>query len=361
MLPETAYKAAVKNTAIVETVAHCTIADPKGTVSSENRDNMKPVSVNRNVLPLLDTLQKNARELGLDIGRLDNRCRLFDGGITTKGSAEAGRLIAALCLGGLAEPKLEKNHRYAHCSQHVVLHTETPLLACLASQYAGWRLSHGEFQALASGPGRALGSKEMVFAELNYRDDADTACLILETDHIPPVALVDDIAQACQVPPERLSLVLTPTTSICGVVQIVSRVLETALHKLHTLKFPLQSVVSGGGRAPVCPVVCDPVVAMGCTNDAILLAGEVWMDMDALDTDLDTLAKTLPSNASADYGRPFAEIFKAANHNFYQIDPLLFAPASVRLRSIRTGRVFTGGRVNRQLLERSFAKATQVT
>mgnify|MGYP001152092006 FL=1 len=69
----------------------------------------------------------------------------------------------------------------------------------------------------------------------------------------------------------------------------------------------------------------------------------------------DLLARKLPSEASSDYGRPFAEVFKAAGHDFYKIDPLLFAPARVAVTCLASGRTFRAGRLNPELLERSFA------
>ena len=37
------------------------------------------------------------------------------------------------------------------------------------------------------------------------------------------------------VSPNNLTFILTPTTSICGTIQVVSRVLEVAIHKIHEL------------------------------------------------------------------------------------------------------------------------------
>lgn len=318
-------------------------------------------SVNHSALPLLAQLREQAEALGVACRRLDNDCELFDAGIDAPGSVEAGHLIAEICLAGLARLSREKNHDYEHCDWTLHLTTDRPVLACLASQYAGWSLEHGEgkqaFRALGSGPGRALGSPEKLFTELKYRDQCTQACLVMETDRIPPLALIDDLARRCQVSTRQLSLILTPTTSICGVIQVVARVLETALHKMHVLGAPLQGIVSGAGQAPVCPVSSDLVTGMGCTNDAILFAGEVWLDIDAPDAQLRTLAEKLPSTASSDYGRPFAEVFKAANYDFYRIDPLLFAPARVHLKSVASGQVFSAGRINRELLQQSFAQA----
>lgn len=320
-----------------------------------------PPSVNRNVLPLLAQLREQAESLGVLRRRLDNDCELFDAGIDEPGSIEAGQLIAEICLAGLARLAREKSRDHAHCDWILRLSTDMPVLACLASQYAGWRLEHGEgkqaFRALGSGPGRALGSPEKLFAELQYRDQCAQACLVMETDRIPPLALIDALARSCRVRASQLSLILTPTTSICGVVQVAARVLETALHKMHVLGAPLQGIVSGAGQVPVCPVSSDLVTGMGCTNDAILFGGEVWLDIDAPDAQLRELAEKLPSTASRDYGKPFAEVFKAANHDFYRIDPLLFAPALVHLKSVGSGQLFSAGRINRTLLQQSFAQA----
>ena len=64
------------------------------------------------------------------------------------------------------------------------------------------------------------------------------------------------------------------------------------------------------------------------------------------------LARRLPSSTSADYGRPFAEIFQAAGYDFYQIDPMLFAPAEVWVSHLDSGRTFHAGATDLGLLLR---------
>ncbi|MCY4155166.1 MAG: methenyltetrahydromethanopterin cyclohydrolase, partial [Gammaproteobacteria bacterium] len=54
------------------------------------------------------------------------------------------------------------------------------------------------------------------------------------------------------------------------------------------------------------------------------------------------------------YGRPFAEVFKDANFDFYKLDPMLFSPARVTVSSLRTGHSFQAGDVNMQALNTSF-------
>lgn len=319
------------------------------------------ISLNRLAAPLLDDLVARSAELRLLVSRQDNGTRIVDAGIQTPGGIEAGRRIAEICLGGLGRVQLTPAGSAAW-PWELSVSTAQPVLACLGSQYAGWSLSHGEgkggFFALGSGPGRALAGKEELFRELAYRDRVEgtqaSACLVLETDQTPPLALLDKIADQCGIAPEMLTLILTPTTSLAGGVQVVSRVLEVALHKAHFLGFPLEHIVDGMGTAPVCPPSPDFLTAMGRTNDAILFGGRVHLFVGGEEAAAEDLANRLPSVASADYGQPFAQVFKAAGYDFYKIDPLLFAPAQVSVTCLSSGRTFRAGRLDADLLERSF-------
>jgi methenyltetrahydromethanopterin cyclohydrolase len=236
------------------------------------------------------------------------------------------------------------------------------VLACLGSQYAGWSLTHGEgkgaFHSLGSGPARALACKEPLFDELGYRDAFDSACLVLEVDRRPPPEIIAKVARDCGLAAERLTVILTPTRSLAGVVQIVARVLEVALHKVHALKFPLASIVDGIGSAPVPPPSRDFVTAMGRTNDAILFGGRVQLYVDTSDDEAAELARNLPSSASKQFGKPFAQIFSECGYDFYKIDPLLFAPAEVVVSNMRSGASFRAGRVVPELVTASFSGKT---
>lgn len=315
-------------------------------------------SVNQLAAPLVESLVDRAEQLRLAVSRVENGVRIVDAGIQATGGIEAGRRIAEICLGGLGRVTLVPAASQAAWPWELSVSTAQPVLACLGSQYAGWSLSHGEgkgsFFALGSGPGRALAGKEELFDELAYRDRADSACLVLETGKVPPLPLLDRIAEQCGIAPERLTLILTPTTSMAGSVQVVARVLEVALHKAHFLEFPLEHIVDGMGTAPVCPPSPDFLTAMGRTNDAILFGGRVQLFVSGDEAMAEDLARRMPSEASKDYGQPFAQVFKAAGHDFYKIDPLLFAPAQIIVTCLATGRSFRAGHLNTDLLERSF-------
>jgi len=157
-----------------------------------------------------------------------------------------------------------------------------------------------------------------------------------------------------RVPSSRMALLAARTASLAGGVQVVARSVETALHKLHELKFDLSRVVGGYGVAPLPPIAGDDLAAIGRTNDAVLYGGEVTLFCLGDDASLKAAGEQLPSSASRDHGRPFAEIFKRYNHDFYRIDPLLFSPAAVCLQNLETGHSFRFGAVETDVMMLSF-------
>jgi methenyltetrahydromethanopterin cyclohydrolase len=233
--------------------------------------------------------------------------------------------------------------------------TDHPPVACLAAQYAGWRIDRDGYFAMASGPGRALIRAEELYDDLDWDEQASAAVLCLETRDKPPPEIAAFVAERAGVEPSALTLLMAPTASVTGSVQIAARVVETALHKLHELDFDVRRIVSGFGSCPLPPVADDDMAALGRTNDAVLYGGQVHLSVVAEDDDeLHELVERLPASASSDYGEPFGKVFKDAEYDFYKIDPLLFSPAQIRLTSTGSGRSFEAGQINLEVLERSF-------
>jgi methenyltetrahydromethanopterin cyclohydrolase len=134
-------------------------------------------------------------------------------------------------------------------------------------------------------------------------------------------------------------------------------VLEVAMHKAHELGFDLDVIHDGIGSAPLPPPAPDFLNAMGRTNDAILFAGLVQLFVSGEDSAAQKLATDLPSSASRDYGRPFAEVFKAYEYDFFKIDPMLFSPARVMVSVLDSGNSYAGGNLDKALLAASFGIA----
>jgi len=315
-------------------------------------------NVNSCARPLVQRLIDDPERYRVKVSRHESGARIIDAGIECPGGLEAGRLIAEICMGGLGHVQLRANAPFKRWTWQVDVHASDPVTACLASQYAGWSLNHGKgkeaFNALGSGPGRSIGSREELFGELAYRNPPAPTALVLEVDRIPPVEIIDKVARNCQVLPRDLTLILTPTSSLAGGVQIVARVLEVALHKVHALKFPLEKIVDGAGTAPVPPPTANFIKAMGRTNDAILFGGRVHLFVDVEDDLARDLAAQLPSSASRDFGQPFAKVFKAYEYDFYKVDPMLFSPAQCAVTVMKTGKTFEGGALREDLLDLSF-------
>jgi methenyltetrahydromethanopterin cyclohydrolase len=312
------------------------------------------LSVNDRAQELADRLAAEADALRVAVTTLPNGTRLVDCGSAVPGGLEAGRRFAQICMGGLGAVTFAPLVLEGRWLPGLAVVTDHPALACLGSQYAGWRLDRDGYFAIASGPGRALIRAEDLYDDLEVDERAQKAVLCLETREPPPAEIADYVAERAGVGASDLTLVFAPTASLAGGVQVAARVVETALHKLHELEFDVRRVVSGFGSCPLPPVSRKDPEAIGRTNDAVLYGGQVELTVDAPDEELEELVPRLPSSASRDHGEPFGGVLERAGWDFYAIDPLLFSPAEVRLTSVASGRFFRGGEVVVGVLERSF-------
>lgn len=313
-------------------------------------------SVNELAAPLLQRLLDEADRLRLAVTRDEAGVTIVDAGIAVRGSVAAGLRIGALCMGGLGEVRLSPQPREGW-PDWLQVRSSQPVLACLASQYAGWSLAASKeetggrkFFALGSGPARALACKEHLFTELGYRDRSEHGVLVLEVDRPPPSVVIEKVLRDCGLAPAGLAIVLTPTASLAGTTQVVARVLEVALHRAHELGFALEDIVEGSACAPLPAVGGDGLEAMARTNDAILYGGQVHLTVAGTAEAAEALARKLPSENSRDHGRSFGELFAAAGHDFYQLDGALFAPAEAWVSHLGSGRTWHAGRLHMGLL-----------
>jgi len=316
------------------------------------------ISVNERAATLVERMIADASELRIGVTRGEYGETCIDAGSQHAGSIAAGLRMAAICMGGLGEIDLVPSRLTPHWPWTLVVRSVNPVIACLASQYAGWKLAHGEgkdaFFALGSGPARALARREPLFEKLGYADKANCATLVLESARPAPPPIVEKVANDCGVDRKRLTVIFAPTQSLAGGTQVVARALEVALHKALELGFPLDRIVEGMGAAPLSPPHPDFVTAMGRTNDSIIYAGHVHLFVTGPADEARALADRLPSKSSRDYGRPFADIFKRVKGDFYAIDPMLFSPAEVIVTALETGESFRRGEVNADMLDASF-------
>jgi methenyltetrahydromethanopterin cyclohydrolase len=236
----------------------------------------------------------------------------------------------------------------------VCVSTDHPAFACLGSQYAGWQVNTGKYFAMGSGPMRAVANREEIIQQLQLDESSDCAVGVLETHKPPTEEVVGSIIGKLPSDVARLTLLFAPTNSLAGTLQVVARSVETALHKLHELKFDMGTLRSGFGTAPLPPVAKDAIGAIGRTNDAILYGGRVTLWVDTEQDLVDAVGPQVPSQSSPEHGSLFGELFQRYNGDFYKIDPHLFSPAQVTIVNLRSGISRTFGGVEPELLKKSF-------
>ncbi len=322
-------------------------------------------SVNLTALSLVKKLCAEATYYGVVLEETKSGATLIDAGIRAKGGFLAGEMITEICLGGYGKANILPVQYGDIVLPSVFVQTDNPTLATLASQFAGWQIKVGKYSAIGSGPARALALKpKEIYEKIMYKDEADTAVLILETKNLPPEEVIHSISNQCKVTPEKLFLILVPTKCLAGSTQVSGRIVETGLYKLMKLGLDPRVVEHAWGYAPIVPLHPRFDEAMGRTNDAILYGGTSYYIVSYEDDEkLAELVKLTPSSASriiqearqlAEKSPRFLDIFKEAGFDFYEIDPNLFAPAVIVVNNMKTGKIFRAGSLDIDVLKGSF-------
>ncbi|MFW9972784.1 MAG: methenyltetrahydromethanopterin cyclohydrolase [Candidatus Odinarchaeota archaeon] len=328
---------------------------------------MHQIKINELARNIVENIIQNKQYYNAEIYKLDNGATIID---MSKASWIGGKLVGEICMGGLGTIEFSSYDLDGHFIPSVNVYTSEPIISCMASQLAGWNVKlkkevekDGQikkkviFQSLGSGPARAKSRIEKVFDELNYTDDSNCAVIVFETSTLPNEEVMEIVAEKCGLKSINTYAVCAPTACLVGSIQVASRIVETGIHKLHEIKFPINVITDGFGTAPIAPIAQDDLGAMGRTNDSIIATGLTFYNINVekeREPSLFQLLERAPANTSSSYGKPFLETFKAANYNFYDIDPGLFAPAILTITNTRTGNCITVGKVNNELLKKSY-------
>ena len=301
------------------------------------------------------SMADRAAELRVSYRQAECGAHLLDCGIESPGGIAAGLEFAKICLADRAEVAVSDGDRSVWPGPWISVTSDWPVQACMCGQYAGWPVKGEDFFAMGSGPMRVKRGKEAVLGDLKAADSTQLAVGTLECTSFPTDEVLEAMAAECGVAVDELHIAVAPTSSLAGCAQVVARSVETSLHKLHELGFDLAQVCSAHGTAPLPVPTPDFAKGIGRTNDAILFGGSVTLWVTGDDVDMQDLGAKLPSSASRDYGRPFAEIFKECGYDFYKIDPGLFSPAEVTLVNLASGNSWRFGGPAPELIQQSFA------
>ncbi|TRZ68492.1 MAG: methenyltetrahydromethanopterin cyclohydrolase [Methanothrix sp.] len=310
-------------------------------------------SLNELGFEVFEEMLDYAEEFQVVVTELENGTVVAD---AAKGGLGAGIYLSRICMADLADVQLVPYEINGAPLPAVQVTTDHPVVSCMASQCAMWQIKVGEYFAMGSGPARVLAKKTKdLYESIEFEEHSDVGVLFLESSSLPGVEAANHIAQACGIDPADLRLVVAPTDSIAGSVQVSARVVETGLHKLYTLGFDITTIKSGWGRAPIAPVVGNATMCMGATNDAIIYGGETYYTVEYEPVEeLVQYLKAMPSEASKDYGAPFYKTFKECGFDFFKVDHNVFAPAKVVMNDLKSRRTFVSGGLNPDVLEESF-------
>jgi methenyltetrahydromethanopterin cyclohydrolase len=314
------------------------------------------LSVNSLAWKLTEKLLNNQAFYGVHASKTSAGATVIDAGVNVPGGFQAGKILTELCMGGAGKAQLSFK-KYGNLTlPSITVSSDHPAVAALGSQFAGWRIKEPDGSiAIGSGPARALALKPKdVYEEIGYKDASDKAVLTLESNNLPSEALIEKVTGACNIKPENLIAVVAPTASIAGLTQVTGRIVEVGIHKLRTLGLSPKLIRYAMGYAPIPPLCREFELAMARTNDAILYGGTVYYTVEYDDEEaLQKILQQAPSSASQDYGKPFLQIFRKADHDFYKIDHNLFAPAVLMVNNAKTGKVFKAGEINPEILAES--------
>src|ERR687897_2746548 len=125
------------------------------------------LSLNDRALALADRLAGDAEAARVAVTTLPNGTRLIDCGGQAPGGFEAGRCFAEICMAGLGTVAYAPVVIDGRSLPALTVTTDRPAVACLAAQYAGWRLDRDGYFAMGSGPGRALIRAAELYADLD--------------------------------------------------------------------------------------------------------------------------------------------------------------------------------------------------
>jgi methenyltetrahydromethanopterin cyclohydrolase len=317
----------------------------------------KALSVNLLAWKLAEHLLANQDFYGVKASKTSAGATVVDAGVNASGGFQAGQIITEICMGGCGKAHIGFKNYGELALPSITVCTDQPAIATLGSQFAGWRIKEGDSIAIGSGPARALALKpKKIYAEIGFQGSSDKAVLTLESNNLPSDALIEKVTGACHISAENLIVVVAPTASIAGLTQVAGRVVEVGIHKLRTLGLSPKAIRYACGYAPIPPLCREFEVAMARTNDSILYGGTVYCTVEYDDeAALQKIVEQAPSKASKDYGKPFLQIFREADRDFYKIDHNLFAPATLVITNATTGHTFRAGKINAEALKESFS------
>lgn len=286
-----------------------------------------------------------------------NGCNLIDMGVKVPGSFLAGKYFTEISLCGLGEMKLTTMKVGEYRIPAVSVTADFPTIAEMCSHVAFLRVKQDGVAKNFSGPVRSK-VKDAFSNAVDYSDvEAEKVVAGFQVDEIPPESFTSKVAEAAQVKPENLYIMIARTGSVVGSIQVTARNIEQTLPTLFDKGFNLENIQYASAITPVNAIVYDEMEAYGRVNDCLIYGQETTLHADCEDIEITSILKDLTMNQAFNqdvFGVPFKEIFAMCENDWCKVPRSWDAPCKINFYNRRTGNYFSTGEIGVPVLTEGF-------
>lgn len=313
-------------------------------------------SVNKEAMKIVKKIIENKEALNVGVISLKNGSTVIDMGINYPGGWKAAKYLTEVTMGGLGRLSYSIYHLGELELPQVNIYADKPVIACLSCQLSGWALPEFKNDAgivpLISGPVRTIVKEDKFAKPFSYQDKSEKVVVVLQDKVLPGEELTAYIAQRCKVEPKGVFILVAPTGSLVGLVNVIARTLETSMWRLHELGFGVNNVISAWGRAPLPPISKDEYTAMIRANTYIYYGGTAGFVANCKDEDIERIIEdiTLSPKTTKQYGIPFSKLLEEAGGNIFNMTEFCHNVTKVNFYNSFTGNTFVYGKNDQKML-----------
>ncbi len=316
------------------------------------------ISVNKESIKLVKKLLENEEVYKIKSTKIEG-ATVIDCGVNVQGGWEAGRLFTNILFGGINKiefgtfPYKINDIHY----RSIIVSSDYPIIQQAGCNISGWELKKGVFAPILAGPVLCVARKPKDWFEKysNYEDTHNEAIITIESSKMITSEEVKDLLEATSVEPKNLYILIASSGSLVSSIQVSGRIIEQSLHRLKDEGFNIDTIIEAHGFAVIPPVVKDDLLAMGRLNDVLIYGGQATFTVNCEDREIEEVISKIPSINSSLYGKPFKYIYEENGCNFFNVPMNLYSPAKIVIINERTGKVFTQGNIDVEVLEKSFS------
>lgn len=289
------------------------------------------MNLNESTYRVLHELKKRKKINAMEFSFNGKKAIVLDFVDSISSDGETALTIAEASLGLLGKISIEKQKLKVEIPEKVAI-------ATLSCQFAGWRISINNSNALASGPGKILAKKPAELIEkVGYYEKAEKSALLLETDYLPDNETCKKILDETN--SKEILIIVFKTASYIGLINILARVVELEVFRLYNLGYDINKILYAKGEVQI-PKLDSNVMANA--NDALIYSSFVFFKVDGWDFNL---TESAISRASKLYGKKFSDIFREYENDFYKLPKEIFAPAKVKIVDVKRNKEYVAGKI----------------